>query len=195
MNSLRIEDPGIIRLLGSPLRQDIVDYVDAVGPSTVLEIGEGIGRAADSLYYHLRLLLDAGVLVRTDGPDARGMVVDVAARPVELRYRPDDPEAARALLDVVGGMLRSAERHFGTALEGEGVEVQVEGPSRNLWISRVRGRLTDAELREVNEIIRRLHAIFHRSLGRREAGEARMHEVSVVLCPLPEQPVDRQKPV
>lgn len=189
-----IEDPQLIRLLASSVRQDIIDFVDSAGASSVAEIAAAIGRPADTLYYHLRLLLAAGLLVRRDAEDAGGMIVDVPGHPVALRYRPDDPAASRALRSVAGALLRSAERHFGSALAREGVEIEVEGPERNLWISRVRGRLTDSELRKVNEGIQRLHAIFRRGRNRRASARSRMHEISVVLCPLREERVDRRRP-
>lgn len=181
-----VDDPERIRLLGSPVRQDIVDYVDAAGPSTVAEIAAALGRPADTLYYHVGLLREAGLLVVREATAGRAVrVVDLPGAGLQVRYRPEDPENVAAVRDAVGTMLRSAERRFAAGLEGRAGTVAVEGPRRSLWASRVRGRLTEAELEEVNGLIRRLHEVFAGGRGRGPE-EGRMHEVNVVLSPLAE---------
>jgi hypothetical protein len=45
----------------------------------------------------------------------------------------------------------------------------------------------------VNEGIERLHAIFRRGREREDEDAGRMHEISLVLCPLPEAPADRRE--
>lgn len=189
MGTFVIEDPERIRLLGSPIRQDIVDYLDSAGPATVAELGRGIGVPADRLYYHVKRLLDAGLVVESDAGRGRGgaLRLELPAKDVRIRYRLDDGASLEAIEDAVGTMLRSVERRFTRALSGAAGAVAVEGPDRDLWGSRVRGRLTEADVREVNETIRHLHAIFERRRGAGpEAG--RMYEISAVLCPLPEPP-------
>jgi predicted transcriptional regulator len=49
-----------IRALASPIRQDILDALTAIGPCSVSELAAAIGRPADGLYYHIRHLLKAG---------------------------------------------------------------------------------------------------------------------------------------
>lgn len=176
-----IEDPGQIRLLGSPLRSDIVDYLEGAGPTPVAGIARGVGRPADRLYYHLRRLEEAGLVVRRGGGARDAALFDVPGRPVTLRYRADDPDSVEAIRDAVGTALRSAERHFGEAL-GKG-EVELAGPTRNLWATRARGFLTDDQLREANELIHRILSLF-RIAGETPAG--RMHEVTIVVDPLVE---------
>lgn len=186
-----VEQPERIRLLGSPVRQDIVDFVDAAGPSTVAEIAAGLGRPADTLYYHVRLLRNAElVTVRASGESGVKRVHLPGSGGLQIRYRPDDAANVSAVMDAVGTMLRSAERRFADGLRGRAGPPVLEGPRRNLWASRVRGRLTDGEVEEINELIGRMHEVFAKGRGR-AAREGQMHEVNVVLSPLAEVPVGR----
>lgn len=187
-SGFEVDDPAQIRLLGSPVRNDVVLFLDGEGPATVASIARGLGRPADTLYYHLGRLEEAGLIVRRGEDGGEAAVFDVPGRPVTLRYRPDDPANAAAIVDAVGTTLRSVERRFGAAL-AEGA-FELSGPERNLWASRGRGRLTDAELAEVNEAIRRILAIFRGAAG---SDGGRMHEVTLVVVPLPEEPADRRK--
>lgn len=183
---LLVDDPETIRLLGSPIRQDLVDYLEWAGPSTVAELAAGLGTRPDRLYYHLERLREAGLVIEAEREAAGGKVVELTGPSVALSYRLGDPERAAALTDAVGAMLRSAERRFEGALTGEAGEIELEGAARNVWASRVRGRLADSDLEEANRLIARLHRLFQRSRGRSHRA-GRMHEVSVVLVPLPER--------
>lgn len=185
-SGFEVDDPAQIRLLGSPVRNDVLVFLDGEGPATVAEIARGLGRPADTLYYHLGRLEGAGLVVRRGGDEAAAF--DVPGRPFTLRYRADDPDNVAAIADAVGTTLRSAERRFGEALE-EG-RFELAGPARNLWASRGRGRLTDDEVVEVNDAIRRIFEIFRAAAG---SDEGRMHEVTLVVVPLPEEPADRRK--
>ena len=52
-----IRDPGRIAVLASPVRQEIVDTLAMLGgEASVAALAEQLGRPADGLYYHLRLL-------------------------------------------------------------------------------------------------------------------------------------------
>jgi len=181
----RVEDPDQIRLLGAPVRQDIVDHLASAGPCTMAEIAAGLGQPVDTLYYHVRRLREAGLVAEREGAVSRGMVVAVPGSGLSMKYRPDDPDNVAAIRDAVGTMLRSVDRRFRDGLEGRAGPVEVEGATRNLWASRVRGRLTRSDLEEVNGLIRRLQGIFERA-RESSGGAGRVHELSVVLSPLPE---------
>src|SRR5262245_59943954 len=51
--------------ISSPVRQEILDGVQALGPGSIAEVAKLLGRPADSLYYHVRTLERLGLLVRT----------------------------------------------------------------------------------------------------------------------------------
>lgn len=183
-----IDDPERIRLLGSPIRNDIVALLDGAGPIPVAEIAAGVGRPADTLYYHVDRLEEAGLVVRREPEGGEAIEFDVPARPFTLRYRPDDPDNAEAIADAIEITLRSVARNVREALATG--TARTAGASRNVWASRGRVRLTDDRLREVNAAIGRVLEIFREARGS-ETG--RMHEVTIVLDPLPEEPADRRK--
>lgn len=191
------EDADGIRLLGSAIRLDLIDHLETSGPATVTELAAGLGRSADTLYYHIRLLLEAGILIRLDGEgeygEERAMLLELSQAQAAVRYS-QEPDIVTALAEMAVTLLRNAGRRFRAALAGEVGPVSLHGRRRNVWITRVRGRLTEDELAEVHVALERVRSIFHRGRERSaEGAPGRLHEVSMVLVPLPDSPVDRRK--
>src|SRR6187402_212726 len=52
-----------IEALASGARQELVDALQTLGPCSIADLGAHLGRASDSLYYHVRLLARAGLVV------------------------------------------------------------------------------------------------------------------------------------
>jgi predicted ArsR family transcriptional regulator len=136
------------------MRQELLDVLDAAGPCAIAELAERLGRAPDSLYFHVRLLVRVGLVVEVErrkmGRHAF-LVYDLAGRPLTIdrsRARRDD------LQRVVGGILRLAARDYRRGL-GDAATV-AEGPRRNHWGGRVRGWLDTAQLARLNELMERL---------------------------------------
>jgi predicted transcriptional regulator len=67
-----ISTPRQIRVLASPVRQDIVETVDAAGPCSVAELARLLGMPADGLYYHIRRLSSADLLKAVNAKSKRG---------------------------------------------------------------------------------------------------------------------------
>lgn len=181
---LTIADPKQIRALASPVRQEVVDTVQALGPCSVAEIAAELGRPADGLYYHVRALLRVGLLVEAGERSAGRRCERLYATPsgergMQLRYAPGDPENVEAVTRVVGGMLRVTQRDFSVALRSG--RVVVEGPRRDLWAARMKGWFSDAELEEVHDLLDRLRELLERP--RRDDGQ-RLHALTFVLAPV-----------
>lgn len=177
-----IADLAQIRALASPVRQEVVDAVEAAGPLTVPEIARLLGRAADSLYYHVRRLEKVRLLVRDAGGRAKertGVVYDVPGVPLRLSYDLTGPSRTRAVRSVVDGVLRLARRDFGRALLDPGAVVM--GPARDTWGGRVRGWATPADLERINRRIGAALAAL-RTKGRRK--NSRPVALVFVLTPL-----------
>ncbi len=151
--SFVIDHPRQVRALRSPVRQEIVDAVAAEGPCTVAQLGAQLGRAPDALYYHIRSLARLGLLVERDtgGNGRRAAILDVPARPMRIRYRPEDPAQARALQQLAGAMLRLTARDFRAGLASP--DAVPEGPRRNLWAARAKGRLSPARLARLTALL------------------------------------------
>lgn len=187
-----IRDPEQLRALRSSVRQEIVDTVQSLGACSAAEIARELGRPADGLYYHLKALLQVGLLEEAGTRQSHGRSEALYATrspdsPMRLHYDPEDPENVAAVLRVVASMLRMTERDFADAYRPGAV---TEGPQRNLWAARTKGWLSDEDLREVNRLIGELKAIFEKA---REPGRDRLHAFTFVNVPLPARNVRREE--
>lgn len=185
-----VGDPAQVRLLSSPVRQELVDTIAALGgEADIATLAEQLGRPADGLYYHVRALVAGGLLREVQaiaGGERRYRLASEGGAPLRLAYDlgPDGnvPEVrafARALLQI-------AARDFENALASD--DVVVEGPRRELWASRNKGWLSADDLVEVNALLERLSA-----LTSQPKTEARGHlsSLAFVLAPISALPKRR----
>ena len=179
-----IRAPRQIQALASGIRQDIVDALESNGPSSLRELGALLGLRPDALYYHVRVLREAGLVI--DGGEERAdpsapAIIDLAIRPSQLRYAPADRRNRESVCAVVASMTRSAERRFRRAFRpGRSV---VEGPHRDLWAGRCQGWLADEDLEQVNAHLAAILEII-RARQRPSTGNAKRRELTFVLVPL-----------
>ncbi len=167
-------------VLSSPLRQELLDVLARMGAVSLAEIGAVLGRPADGLYYHVRLLQQSG-LVKSAGHRIRQgrkeALFRAAASEFVLRYASAPSTHARAVNSIVGAMLRLGLRDFRRALASR--ENRFEGPQRDLWALRITGWLLPAHVLRVNRLIRRLaKATSHIE------PKGRLYGVTVLLTPL-----------
>lgn len=171
-----------IRLLASPIRQELVDILAALGgTATVAALAEHLGRPADGLYYHLQFLSEAGlVLERQDEGSER--IYQLAGRgnaPLRLAYALDNEDAVDALRAYARGLSQVAERDFTQALAPG---VAVEGPQRELWAARNKGWVSAKDLAEANRLLERLCGLMSQT---REESRDRLMSFSFVMAPAP----------
>lgn len=178
-----------MRVLASAARQEIVDNVQMLGECTAAELAHELGRPADGLYYHLRVLVEAGLLVSTNhGSSGRGearYAIPESHRSMRLNYDTSDPEQAAAVKAAVATLLRVANKDFAAALVPGTV---TEGPARELWAGRQKAWLSEAELREANTLIERLNRLFDKP---RSTKRDRLFSFSYALAPVSAAPVRR----
>lgn len=160
-----------IRLLASPVRQEVIDALQAAGPCSMSELAELLGRPADALYFHVRRLVRTGLVIevanRKSGRHVAAMY-DVPARPMLMDYRiTRHPKGCDAVSAVVRGALKLSIREFEGALR-EGRRMTV-GSGRSLWGGRAKGWLTRDEQIEVTRLLESLTAIFHNARPRKGA--------------------------
>jgi hypothetical protein len=196
-----ITDLAQIRGLASPIRQEIVDAVTAMGPVSVATLARSLGRAPNALYFHIQKLERLGLLVRREEtaigtrPQARSRATraatgrgrpstsyDVPGRPMMLAYQPGQSRTKAPMGKLVRSMLSSAGRSFVRAYRPD-VAV-VDGPDRNLWASRSKRMLSPRELRQVNAHLRALVAILNQPKPA-STGKGRLVELTFVLTPSP----------
>jgi len=169
-----------LRALTAAARQEIVDVLEQMGTISVAELAVALGRPADSLYFHLRALVRAG-LVRHAGHRERSGRREALYRTVkpelQLGYQPRNATNRREVSAIVASMLRLANRDFRRSFQGG--RVVVSGAHRELWAWRKVGRLSHATLAQLNHRIQELAQDVSASRGR-----GRLYGVTVILTPL-----------
>ena len=188
-----VHRPEQLEALSSPARREIVDTVQLIGPCSIVEVAEVLGKPADSLYYHVRKLARVGLLVQVAirrGQRREEAVYDVPGRPMRLRLDPKDPLAASILSSSAAATLRLAERNFRSAVEeGRGC---VEGRLRDLMCLRVRRPLSDRELEEVNAHIDAIVNILNKPVDDASLSGEAVHAVTIAVMPIETRPVQRR---
>lgn len=178
-----IRDPRQIEALATPARQEVIDALQVNGPCSVAELAASLGRAPDSLYYHVRKLEKVGLIVpagaRTSGAREE-ILYDTPASRVAIDVEPETPEQKKSLMRLVSSALRMAERDLRAALDA-GLAVYRRSTARNAWGGRVKGWLTDEELATVRDHIEAVNEIVLRS--RQRSGSA-LHAVTFVMTPI-----------
>lgn len=185
-----IADPAQIRLLSSPVRQEVVDTLAALGgEASVAVLAEQLGRPADGLYYHLRALVRGGLVREVDatsGDERRYGLAGEGDAPLRLAYDVGPHGNVKEVGGFARGLLQIAGRDFDEALRTEGVAV--DGPRRELWASRNKGWLGPDDLAEVNALLERLSVLTSQP---RAPGRERLMSCAFVLAPVNPRPKRR----
>lgn len=196
---LQVRDAVQLRALGTVVRQEIIDAVRHLDTFSVSDVAREMGRPADSLYFHMRILEKAG-LIRPQGErvtDRRPETLYATCAPgatIRLSYDSGDPRADKAALKAVRTLLKAAVQDFDAGHASE--RAVTEGPERNLWAGRTVAWLSRSDLREVNQLLGRLSEIFGQP---RRAGADELCVLSYSLAPVESRPlrrgmVSRRKP-
>ena len=181
-----LTSPRQIRTLRSVVRQQIVDVVGVIGPCTVAELADALGRSADGLYFHVKQLLAVGLLHVADPADSahlRGQQVDVPGRPLFIHYDLSSPRARDAIATVAASMLRTASRQFQRALARS--DAVGTGNRRNLWSTRIQAQLTEQDREQLNAILQTL-ITFMATRPRKQHGT--MHALTFTVSPVQVSP-------
>ena len=184
-----IEDAKKIAVLATPIRLELITTIQALGgAATAAELAVQLGRPADGLYYHLRALVSGGLIEERAEAGARRyhLMVPKEER-LRLRYKPGATANARAVARVASSMSRLAQRDFVRAVSQGGTVA--EGPSRELWVARLRGWVDPAELAEVNQLLRRLADLL---LDTRPTDTGKLIALHWILAPIDAKPARRK---
>ena len=111
-------------------------------PLSISDMAERLGRPATSLYHHVRILEEAGVL-HEEGTRPKGKrfetVYQVSAHRLELDVDPQDETTTRQAGQTMSAALRMAERDFLAALGRDDVCTEGKGCNLNLPLPRGSG--------------------------------------------------------
>ncbi len=183
-----IRRPEQIRAIASPVRQEILDTVQALGSATIADMARELGRPADALYYHVRVLENVELLIPHDESTASRRSAVVYRTPagdglLRLHYDADDPENRDAVTGAISALLRISERDFRNGFRSD--LATCEGPDRNLWAGRTKAWLSDEDVQAARELIVSLVEIFSRP---KRPGSNRLHVMSFTLAPVEPSP-------
>ncbi len=145
--------------------------IEAGGPSTIASIALRLARRPDSLYFHVRALQRAGIVMRSGFQGTgreRAAVYDLPARPTRMVYGQTPAQRERRAGPALDSILRLARRDVRRALKADAV-VTSHGPERELWVSRMRAWLTPPQLARANALLHELSDLFRESPPREDA--------------------------
>lgn len=173
--------------MASPLRMELVGLFGQARELSVSDMATRMGRPATSIYHHLHILLEAGIL-REVGTRPKGkrfeMLYSVTEDLVRLDVEPDDPIAVAHALKAVRAGLRMAERDLAAALERD--DLTHEGPARNLMTMRVHVRSPEQLLASINEHLFAIESLLRAASENPpdESADDQFLSLTMVLAPL-----------
>lgn len=169
-----------MRALAAPTRQEIVDVLPGMGTVSVAELATALGRPADSLYYHLRMLKRVGLVLSAGSRRLNGRretLFRAVAPEMSLCYELGRKGNGSQVNAIIGSMLRLAMRDFSNSFKSG--EASVSGPNRELWALRKTGWLSQEQIGEINRYIEKLMHVMA-APGRK----GRLYATTIVLTPL-----------
>ena len=155
-----ISDPESLKVLASPVRKEIVDYIEANGPSSIAELSVQLRHSPTALYYHVDMLVKAKLMLNCGvqkGKRRSEEVFDVVGA-LRVKYRPNDKKNVEACKKLTDAMLRVTSKDYKEGLHPD--LAVVEGKYRNIRSMRIQAWLTKSELAEVNLHIEKITEIF-----------------------------------
>ena len=186
-----VRDPKHVQLLSSPVRQEVVDTLAALGgEATIAAMAEHLGRPADGLYYHVRALAESGLVEEAATADDERLyrLSGEGPGPIRLAYDLGAHGNGRELGAFAKALVQIAVDDFGAALTAK--ETVVAGPERELWACRNKGWVSKEDLREISRLLERLSELTSR---RRAPGRERLLSLAFVLTPITPRPRRRLK--
>ena len=173
-------------LLAFPLRVEMIEQIRNLGPVSIAQLARQMDRSPNSLYYHVRALAKAGVLVvrgSRRGVRRSEAVYDLAATRIAMACSTASPADREAAIRNVSALLRLAGREFRRAIDS--TDAVSSGLPRNICGRRFRAWLRDQDLIRVNRLLDRIDRILVQANKRRKG---RPFALTTVLVPLARKP-------
>ncbi|NBQ16570.1 MAG: ArsR family transcriptional regulator [Proteobacteria bacterium] len=181
---LQIKSPAAWRAILSPVRREIVEAMQELGPCPIADVAAASGRPADALYRHVSILVKAGFLV--DAGTRKGKrnperLYDAAANDflapnVRRAGAADERQMIAATAEALAKATARAMR--ASAIAGR---LECDAAARNFAVTHYLTWLTPSRFEEVRTLLLRINAIVE--AGRREqVGE--LYESLAILTPV-----------
>lgn len=172
-----------LKAIKSPVRTRIVEALLPGAPLSVAQIAERMNASPVALYHHVKILVAAGI-VKPAGMAGEGRAAErlytLVARGFRVETANLKPKDRGDLADLGAAHVRYALRRYSRAVTaGDAV---LDGPGRTALVRHMILRLTDAQLKKLNEEIDRLVQNWALTPGQREQGE-RQVSLALVMGP------------
>jgi len=181
---LQIKSPAAWRAILSPVRREIVEAMQELGPCPIADVAAASGRPADALYRHVSILVKAGFLV--DAGTRKGKrnperLYDAAANDflapnVRRAGAADERQMIAATAEALAKATARSMRASATA-----GRLACDAASRNFAVTHYLTWLTTSRFEEIRSLLLRINEIIE--AGRREqVGE--LYESLAILTPV-----------
>lgn len=167
--------------LASEPRHEVVQFLGALGPSSITELANAMDAAPDGLYHHVKRLLAAGI-IRSIGERHTGRrreaVYDLTAQ--RLRFDLDIPSGRNT--NRLRAILRARLAHAGKGFEGAlaARAVRMEEPLADSMIEGVTSWLDDESFEKVQ---RHLQSAVQIMAARKRSRRGRLFSMTIVMNP------------
>ncbi len=150
-NPYYVLDRRQLSAMASPIRQDIVDHLAAHDEMSIKELGASIGRNPSSIYHHLNMLLEVG-LVEESGARIVNRKTEklytTPSRRMRLKKALEDPANNDIMQEIVAALCRQTERDFSHGLNSD--DARRTGSAPNLRFFRLVNRPSPSALADIN---------------------------------------------
>jgi predicted ArsR family transcriptional regulator len=167
------------------MRLELLGLFTESDPLSIADMATRLGRPATSLYHHVQVLEDAGVLRRA-GTRPKGKrfetLFELIENRLELAVDPDDGDTAQQAGRTMAAALRMAERDFMAALDRD--DILTDGPQRNLTGLRTHMRLSPDLLAQLNERLRAIEELLQTAAGGEPGPDDQFISLTLLLAPL-----------
>lgn len=137
------------------MRHEIVDRLTAMGPTNVRELAGALGRKVTTVYHHLNVLEEAGLIEAMSleaSERGRPFVVYKAVAPrVRLIRAALNPTLHKPMSKWARMVAVQAAREYSGGMRHSGAKNA--GPGRNLWLFRLVATPSPGRLKRINQVL------------------------------------------
>ena len=172
-DTLVLDKPKQIAAVTSPARTELLECFAEAPALSVADLAERLGKSVGSVYYHVRMLVDVGVLgqvgERKSGKKDEALY-GMACKKIVIGPSPTSKKGVEAAQKATASILRATTRELTDAIASSAV--RREGVDREIYAMRGKARLTKAELRRINEHVEAITEILQQARRTRRSGRA-----------------------
>lgn len=174
------------KALASPLRLEIIGLFAGSDALAISDMAARMGRPAGSLYHHVGILENAGMLQRV-GTRPKGKRYEALFKPaasrIEMEAKPGDADAAGHARRALSAAFRMAERDLEAALKRD--DLELEGPGRNILVTQTHMRVPPRLLARLNKHLQAIEKLLGSEAGKDPQPTPEDQHLSLTIALLP----------